>query len=187
MVKERIESEIFEILSPILPSDSEAKIGVSHKIAPIVMLGNSLRIGVPASPGFVFSVEKTENLKDWVVVTNIISGEAGIAITEAAPSTAKTIYYRFKDLSNSGICHGVVSIAKTGKPAQNALVCVSGPGFSKCVNTDGAGRFVLVSNESYKYNSWWNVEVSINGVIKGWKGFQREAGKMPFVKIEVNN
>jgi hypothetical protein len=67
IVEERSESEIFNILSPILPTDSETRIGVSHKIEPIVMLGNSLKIGVPSSPGFVFSVEKTENLKDWVI------------------------------------------------------------------------------------------------------------------------
>ena len=187
IVKERPESEVLEILSPILPSDTETRIGVSHKIEPIVMLGNSLKIGVPASPGFVFSVEKTENLKDWVIVTNIISGSSNIALIEAAPSTSKTIFYRFRNLNNSGICHGVVSMAKTGKPVQNASVCVSGMGITRCVNTDDFGRFVLVSNETYEYDSWWSVEVSINGVVRGWKGFQREVGKMPVVKIEINN
>lgn len=187
IVKERSESEVFDILSPILPSDSEIRIGASHKIEPIVMLGNTVKIGVPASPGFVFSVEKTENLKDWIVVTNIISGDSKIALTEAAPMTTKTIFYRFKNLNDSGICHGVVSMAKTGKLVQNASVCVSGMGFTKCVNTDDSGRFVLVSNNNFKHDSWWNVEVSINGVVKGWKGFQREAGKMPFVKIEIYN
>lgn len=187
IVKERSESEFFDILSPILPNDSKTKIGVSHKIEPIVMLGNSLRIGVPASPGFVFSVERTENLKDWIIVTNIISGNSKIALTEAVPSTDKTVFYRFRDLNKFGICYGSVSIAKTGKPVQNASVCVSGAGFTKCVNTDDSGRFVLVSNEIYENRSWWNVEVSINGVIRGWKGFEREVGKMPFVKIDINN
>jgi hypothetical protein len=55
------------------------------------------------------------------------------------------------------------------------------------VNTDDSGRFVLVSNEIYENRSWWSVEVSINGVIRGWKGFEREVGKMPFVKIDINN
>jgi hypothetical protein len=188
IIEERSESEFFEILSQILPSESKTtRVGVSHKIEPIVMLGNSLKIGIPASPGFVFSVEKTENLKDWVIVTNIISGSSEIVFTEVAPSTAKTIFYRFKNLNDSGICHGVVSMAKTGKPVQNASVCVSGAGFTKCVNTDDSGRFVLVSNESYKYHSWWNIEVSINGVVRGWKGFERGVGKMAFVNIDINN
>jgi hypothetical protein len=186
-LKERSESEVFDILSPLLPSDRETKIGVSHRIEPIVIIGNSLKIGVPASPGFVFSVEKTENLKDWVIVTNIISGNAKIALTETAPSTAKTIFYRFRNLNDSGICHGVVSNAKTGKPVQNASVCISGAGINRCTTTDEFGRFAVVSNVSYDYTTWWNVEVSINGVVRSTQGFSREVGRMPFVKIDISN